>query len=165
MKKKKPGFTLMEMIIALSLTVIILGIASSMFTMGNKVFSDSDVKTTLQIEGQAIQEKISYIGMQASGIEDTVLGKVIKSYNKSGEERYYKFELVGKNLSRIEYSKNDEGEFQSENIQLISENVLSFVPTYGDSFAEFNINLSLKKGFSDVNYPIKFTVAFRNKGN
>ena len=85
MKKKKPGFTLIEMIIALALTVIILGIASSMFITGNKVFSDSDVKSTLQIEGQAIQEKISDIGMQATGIKsvtvDTSDTNEINRYN------------------------------------------------------------------------------------
>jgi len=166
MKKKKPGFTLIEMIIALAITVIILGIASSMFITGNKVFSESDVKSTLQIEGQAIQEKISNIGMQASGtIEYATLGRLIKSYNKSGEERYYKIEKAGKQLSIIEYSKNDIGDFQKENTQIISDHVVAFIATYGDSSAEFNINLNLKKGYSDVDYPIKFIVAFRNKGN
>lgn len=69
MKKKKPGFTLMEMIIVVTLTVIILAIASSMFITGNKVFSDSDIKSTLQMEGQAIQENISNIGMQGLKID------------------------------------------------------------------------------------------------
>lgn len=67
--KNKSGFTLIEMIITLALTVIILLIISSMFITGNKVFSDSDVKSTLQIEGQAIQENISKIGMESIGIE------------------------------------------------------------------------------------------------
>ncbi|MVX62578.1 prepilin-type N-terminal cleavage/methylation domain-containing protein [Clostridium chromiireducens] len=68
-KKKKPGFTLMEMIIVVALIVIILAMTSSMFITGNKVFSNSDVKSTLQMEGQAIQEKISDIGMQGLNIE------------------------------------------------------------------------------------------------
>lgn len=62
MEKKKPGFTLIEMIIALALIVTILGIAGSMLITGNKVFSDSDIRSTLQIEGQVIQEKISDAG-------------------------------------------------------------------------------------------------------
>lgn len=69
MKKKKPGFTLIEMIIVVALIVIILAMTSSMFISGNKVFSNSDVKSTLQMEGQAIQEKISDIGMQGLNIE------------------------------------------------------------------------------------------------
>jgi len=75
-KEKKPGFTLIETIIALALTVTVLGIASSMFITGNKVFSDSDIKSTLQIEGQAIQEKISDAGMQAFSIESCKHGSL-----------------------------------------------------------------------------------------
>lgn len=167
MKKKRSGFTLVEMVIALALTVIILGIVGSMFATGNRVFSDSDVKSTLQIEGQAIQEKISNIGMQAIGIEDiTDLRKVIKSYNKAGEVRYFEIKQEGKKLSIIEYSKNAGGELQTtENTQLISENVDNFSATYSNSSAEFNIILNLKKGYSNVTYPINFTVAFRNKNN
>lgn len=165
MKKKKPGFTLMEMMIALAITVTILGIASSMFITGNKVFSESDVKSTLQIEGQAIQEKISDIGMQASGtIENAALGTLIKSYNKSGQVRYYNIQKAGKQLSIIEYSKSG-NDFQVENTQSISNHVVVFNATYYDSFAEFNINLNLEKGYSDVNHSIDFKIAFRNEKN
>jgi type II secretory pathway pseudopilin PulG len=69
LKKKNAGFTLIEVIFTLTLTVLVLGITSSIFIAGNKVFSDSDVKSTLQVEGQAIQESISKIGMESVGIE------------------------------------------------------------------------------------------------
>lgn len=68
MKKKKRGFTLIEMIIVLAISGIVLGIVGSVFITGNKVFSDSDVKSSLQIEAQSIQEKLSNIGMGAVGI-------------------------------------------------------------------------------------------------
>ncbi|TFX95556.1 type II secretion system protein, partial [Escherichia coli] len=86
MNKRRTGFTLIEMIIVLALTVIILGIMGSIFTTGNKIFSDSDVKSTLQIGAQTVQEKISNIAMQANEVEsaDIVNGEVknlmIKSY-------------------------------------------------------------------------------------
>lgn len=69
LKKKKQAFTLMEMIITLSIMIIVLGITTSMFIRATKVFSDSNVKSTLQMEGQAIQEKMRNIGMQAISIE------------------------------------------------------------------------------------------------
>lgn len=69
LKKKNAGFTLIEVIFTLTLTVLVLGITSSIFITGNKVFSDSDVKSTLQVEGHAIQESISKIGMESVGIE------------------------------------------------------------------------------------------------
>lgn len=91
MKKKKSAFTLLEMIITLAITVIIISIAGSMLMTGNKVFSDSDVKSTLQIEGQDIQEKLSDIGMQ--GIEITSEEPlIVKSYLKGNDTtpRYFK---------------------------------------------------------------------------
>jgi prepilin-type N-terminal cleavage/methylation domain len=69
-KKKKTGFTLIEMIIVLALMTMILSIISSMFINGSKVFSNSDVKSTLQIEAQKIQESISKIGMESIGIDN-----------------------------------------------------------------------------------------------
>lgn len=69
MNNKKTAFTLIEIMITLALTVMIFGIISSIFITGNKVFHDSDVKSTFQIEGQKIQEEISNIGMQAVNIE------------------------------------------------------------------------------------------------
>lgn len=69
LKKKKHAFTIMEMLIVVSLTVVVLGITTSIFMMGNKVFSDSNAKSTLQMEGQSIQEKMRNIGMQAISID------------------------------------------------------------------------------------------------
>lgn len=68
MKKKRQGFTLIEIIIVLAISGIVLGIVGSIFITGNKVFSDSDVKSSLQIEAQSIQEKLSNIGMEGVGI-------------------------------------------------------------------------------------------------
>ena len=68
MKKKKQGFTLIEIIIVLAISGIVLGIIGSIFITGNKVFSDSDIKSSLQIEAQSIQEKLSDIGMEGVGI-------------------------------------------------------------------------------------------------
>jgi hypothetical protein len=58
----------MEMVIVLGMTVLILGITNTVFITGNKVFSQSDVKTTLQMEAKDIQEKLSDIGMQAVSV-------------------------------------------------------------------------------------------------
>lgn len=96
LKQKKLGFTLIEMIIVVALITVVLGIMSSMFISGNRVFSDSDAKSTLQIEGQVIQEKISNIGMQASKIDKiTLIDKTTLAENEmedfgneDGEKNY-----------------------------------------------------------------------------
>lgn len=65
---KKSGFTLIEVIIVLALIVIILMLAVNIFTTGNRIFADSDAKTTLQMQAQTIEEEISKAGMEAVGI-------------------------------------------------------------------------------------------------
>jgi len=186
MEKKKSGFTLIEMIITIALTVIILGIASSMFIAGNKVFSNSDVKTTLQMEGQAIQEKISDIGMQATGIEPEDLSKWNSNTNEIDEisiNSYYKTTEAGASydlkIEKIDLGKTYKdgskiyelrigGTPISSNVQNLQidssvinankENTLKNINSI-----EFTIVLRKEKGYDDVEQTIKFRVAFRNK--
>lgn len=184
MKRKKTGFTLIEMVIVLAITVIILGITSSMFITSNKIFSDSDVKSTLQMEGQAIQEKISNICMQAKGIKivqgsmttNEVSNLEINSYDENGNLQEYDFTISdsGKNY------KNDDNkghiyEFKIDD-QVISNNVKSFkidsnsmktdengIPLGNVNSTEFTILLRKEQGYSNVEQTINFRVAFRNK--
>lgn len=172
MNKKKPAFTLLELIIAMAITITVLVIAGSMFTTGNKVFSDSDVKSTLQLEGQVIQEKISDIGMQGSEVvsasSDEQSGEVdviIKSYIKSDDiPRYFKIQKSDKNL--IINEDTDKNCSDSDNDQIISENVDALkVDGSNPNSLKFDITLTKKKGYSDVSQTIAFTINFRNKGN
>lgn len=186
MKKKKTGFTLIEMIITIALTVIILGIASSMFITGNKVFSDSDVKTTLQIEGQAIQEKISDIGMQATAIE-SVNPLTGNSDTKEIDDilinSYYKTTEAGASYD-LKIEKRDSEKTYKDGSK-IYELLIDNTPISGDvkslkidndvitankektlkniNSIEFTILLRKEKGYDDVEQTINFRVAFRNK--
>lgn len=181
MKKKKPGFTLIEIIIALAVTVIVLEISVSMFITGNKVFSDSDVKSTLQIEGQAIQEKISDIGMQATEIKSVngdeltneIEDIVINSYYQTTEAGA-SFEIKKREDSSKTYKDTSKMYQLWINDKLISSNVKSLkidnnIITADETTLkninsiEFNILLRKEKGYSDIDYPINFKVTFRNK--
>ena len=197
MIKKRTGFTLIEMIIVLSITVLVMGIVMGILMNGHRIFNQSDVKTTLQEQGQAIQEIISNICMEGSEIESVDLdidnNKIkslkIKSYYKNGntaeengntaeengniaEEngntaKIYNIEL---NNSTIAINgKPYQGKVKS--IQ-IDKDIVKEAQKITDSHnynkfssIAFNIVLTDKKGFSgQVDYPINFTVAFRNKG-
>lgn len=65
---KKNGFTLLEMIIVLMVTVIIIALATSMFMTGNRVVRENDLKTDIQIESQTIQQEINKIFMSAESV-------------------------------------------------------------------------------------------------
>jgi len=181
MRKKKSGFTLIEMIIVLALTVIVLGIVGSIFTTGNKVFSDSDIKSTLQMEGQAIQEKISDIGMQATTAQAVTVDSsgtneindiTINSYDKDGNLRPF---IIVKEESHSVYKDGSKIYELWVDGKLISSNVKSVMldnNTITDAKAntlknvnsiEFTIILRKEKGYSNVDQTINFRVAFRNK--
>ncbi|WP_238858809.1 type II secretion system protein [Clostridium sp. YIM B02569] len=209
MEKKKPGFTLIEMIIALALTVTILGIAGSMLITGNKVFSDSDIRSTLQIEGQAIQEKISDAGMQALSVEsckygsleikdqkynsDIIMSKLINIKGEFSEDgEWIDLSQISFKSSRnnseydgsidtitntetipISYNKDLKklsigSEIISEKVESIRihpENINDGNSTIDEANSiEFHIVLSKARAFSNVTYPIDFTIKFRNKG-
>lgn len=171
MKRKRHGFTLLELVIALAITVIIIGIAASMFITGNKVFSDSDVKSTLQIEGQDIQEEISNIGMQGIEVISESPLKIESYIKKDDKPRYFL-------IKREDRSKETNGNFVVErysdstysvleNRKIISENLKIFNAEYSNDgkSIDFYILLSNKKGFSDVEHEMTFTINLRNKSN
>lgn len=166
MEKKKSGFTLAEMIIVVALTVIVLAIMSSIFITGNKVFSDSNVKSTLQIEGQSIQEKISYIGMQAKSVTPiSSMEMIVTSYDKDENEQEFRVKKDRNSIYIITY--DEEGKEVSS--QILSENVSSLEIAYkpnesNPNSIDFNLELSKKSGISErVTYPINFSITFRNK--
>lgn len=171
-KIKNAGFTLIEMIVVLTLIVVVVGITISIFITGNKVFSDSDVKSSLQIEGQRVQEEISNIAMQAKCIEsvegDDSTGIIsditINSYDKSGNSK--KFEIK----NDYDYGKLIiDGSEISGNLKIMRINKDIITAKDNDKklqeykVIKFEIILAQNKGFSQgIEYPINFMVTFRN---
>jgi len=139
LKKKKQAFTLMEMINTLSIMIIVLGITTSMFIRVNKVFSDSNVKSTLQMEGQAIQEKMRNIGMQSINIE-SCKSKIQDIKDKQFGSDEFKANLVdinGNNLASGEWidvselgikapSKDSEYDISSDNISNLNTILINY---------------------------------------
>ncbi|VYU68519.1 prepilin-type N-terminal cleavage/methylation domain-containing protein [Clostridium tertium] len=68
MKKKKKGFTLLELIITLSITVVVLGTIYTFFLNTNKTIITSEVNSDLQMEIEKIQKELSKYGSEARGL-------------------------------------------------------------------------------------------------
>lgn len=166
LKKKKPGFTLVEMTIVVALIVIVLVITSSMFITGNKVFSDSNVKSTLQIEGQAIQEKISDIVMQAKSV--TYISETemrVMSYDKDGKEQEYGIKKDGTSICITTYDK-DGNKVSSQSLsKYITKFEIIYKPDQSNpNSVDVNLELTKQNVFSNNRpYPINFSITFRNK--
>lgn len=167
---KRLGVTLLELMLKLSIITVVLGIAVFMIVTGNKEFNEADVRSDLQIEGEKIREKISDIGIKASGIEmvfpDNQSGEidylVIKSYVEAdGIPTYFKIQKRGKKLI---VAKNISTSFSSSSAkEIISENIdkLSITQNPNNKSISFNINLKKTTNFiNTVNYEMDFTIYF-----
>lgn len=171
MKRKSNGFTLIEMIIVLAITGIIFGIGVSMFMTGNKVFSNSDVKTTLQMDAKDIQEKISNICMQANSI------KYVSGNKQTGEITKLILNLDAPNESSDQAEiKLNNGELNINGFKVpskvssmkINKKIVDEAYEEKSNLSQFNsinfyIELEGKKKFDSTIYPVKFTVTFRNR--
>lgn len=172
-KKKKRGFTLLEIMIVVMLTVIVLGITTSIFITGNRVFTDSNIKSTLQMEGQAIREKINYIGMQGIGIEsvtgDENSGEIqnikINSYDKEGKEKVFE---INKKLKKL-FVDGNEVSVNVESIKIDPQIIKDYNKNLSllekNSYINFTIILSKNRNYDDtkITHKVNMQTVFRNK--
>ncbi|HCW52355.1 MAG TPA: hypothetical protein DG753_01130 [Clostridium sp.] len=169
MKKKSDGFTLLELLIVLALTGIIMSIVISMFMKGNKVFANSNTKTTLQMDAKDIQEKISDICMQANSIdyvkgnvENDEITELVLKLDQNGNEAYIKLNNNKLNINGFNIPSNVRS--IKINKEIVDEAYKKNSDLYKFVSINFNIELQGKRPFGDdVIYPVKFTVTFRNR--
>lgn len=186
-RRKKKGFTLTELMIAMTIMITVLGLLWTMFGISNKTISDVTIKSDLQSEGQAIQEKLSKIMMQATVI------KSIQRDSLSGEINSIKFESYGNDLNleeftieKVESDNNYKDGGKNYKLSItnnintnnltISNNVKSIkisnleANQYSEEqlknvkTVEFYIVLKKESGYSkNIEYPISIKARFRNK--
>lgn len=173
MKKKKAGFTLIEMIIVVMIAVMVIGITTSIFMIGIKVFSDSNIKSTLQMEGQVIEEKITNIGMQAIGIElvngNESTGEIqnirINSYDKNGIKKSFEINKQGEKL----IIDGNEVSINVESIKIDPQIIKDYNKDpnllKSKAYINFIIKLSEKRNYNDTSIDqfINVKTVFRNR--
>lgn len=151
--RKKTGFTLIEMIIVMGMTVLIMGIALSVFMTGNKVFSESDIKTTLQMEAKDIQENISEICMNSSKI---ILCEI---YSDNVTEEPYNGEIMSNKFISISGDETrDKKWLQVSKLSLESLTKNSDVNSYNNITNLENVNISYDENTKILNIGSKKTV-------
>ncbi|AVK48212.1 hypothetical protein AXY43_09325 [Clostridium sp. MF28] len=167
--RKKKGFTVIELIIVVALTVVVLGIVWQMFGVTNKIISDVTIKSDLQREGQSIQEKLINIGMQATEVKELVyaddasgsIKKIkINSYDKDGNNRDIEVNLNGEILTIDGQSVSSHVKSINVNPEIIREDDLNNI-----SYIDFTIFLGEKKNYNSeiIENQIKVRTVFRNK--
>lgn len=193
MKKKKKGFTLLELIITLSITVVVLGTIFTFFLNTNKTIITSEVNSDLQIEIENIQKELSKYGSEASGIEsfvsknDTAFDPSVTTQNYSSydidslgkidtkeiafkvEDDIYKFTYDSSTRVLKLVTKKPESSTQLSNkVTEFKVRPLDYRSNPDGNFnnangIEISFVLNRKKGYSDVTTPASLIVKFRNK--
>lgn len=117
MRKKTKGFTVLELIITLSLTVVVLGVVYTFFFSNSKTLAKTEINSDLQLESETIQKELLLYGTQAEGISklNNVTIKDTNKYNYEGllddngklevEELRFK---IGEEYFVFTYKKSDE---------------------------------------------------------
>lgn len=86
MGKKSRGFTVLELILTLSLTVVVLGVVYTFFFSNSKTLTTTEINSDLQLESESIQKELLLYGTQAEGISklNNVTVKDTNKYNYEG---------------------------------------------------------------------------------
>lgn len=156
MKHKKKAFTLLEMIIVLAISGIVLGIVGSIFITGNKVFSDSDVKTTLQMEAKDIQEKLSKICMEAN--EEPIINGGEITFIDENEQKT----IINNNSNSLSILIKDKDDNEISR-KTLSKNIKFFSFECSNNLFKITLELDNNKGFSKNNsYKLDFIITPRN---
>lgn len=184
--EKRNGFTLIELIITISLTVVILGVIYTFFLTNTKTLISTELGVDLQIEAKNIENEILKYGSESKGISkinDITLNesyeKLNDLYDNNGklDIKEIAFNVEGKEISFKYNSINKKLElFEEDNlIKILGSNVESIKVRpidykikpdgnfYETTGLEFSIILSTKKGYSSIRSPLSIIVKFRNK--
>ncbi|WP_418223162.1 pilus assembly FimT family protein [Clostridium isatidis] len=85
LKKKTKGFTILELIITLSLVVIVLGVVYTFFFSNSKTLTTTELNSDLQFEAEKIQDELLVVGTESKGISQVLylggLNITDESYN------------------------------------------------------------------------------------
>lgn len=161
-KNLNKGFTLVEVIMALGIFTIVLGILFPFFLSNYKTINNTSIKSNLQWEAENIMQYVSKSFMEGNSIENI---KNIKDNDveyvkiKLDNDNYYSFKLEGSKLI-YESSEKPIKKVIGENVykfQVIPDNIESENP---ENITGVDIKIILKK--KDIEYTIKDHIFLRN---
>ena len=212
---RKKGFTLLELIVVMAVSVMIIGVIYTFYIVNQKSLSRAEINSTLQGEAATIQKEVDVIGAQGKSITSmvdattnstvtpgsityasvdtavengSIKGYSVKSITTqiysgesastvtpylSGYYTLYLDDIPGKTEKKL-YLKNDlntgHGKLLSSNAVSMSITPLNYQSVANKATATFDkttglqitIILHIKKGFSDITYPVTTVVNFRN---
>ena len=188
---KKKGFTLIEIMVVLAISVLIIGVIYTFYNTNNRALSTAEVKSTLQTEGNAIQKELLTIGTQAKGVY-AIDGNINAKYSDAGDVESFTLKVYDNDLTKttdyifqLTGTENKAGAKElkiykdtadvnkvtakSENVKSIEVKPLDLTSASTStniseaSGIQVTFNLYIQKGFNKTEYPVTTIVKFRNK--
>ncbi|MBL4933356.1 prepilin-type N-terminal cleavage/methylation domain-containing protein [Clostridium paridis] len=168
MKKRKKGFTIIELLLVLALSAVVLGVVFSFFLSNTRTINATGVNSDLQEEAQDITEKITKDLMEAESIRDIINSDSVDVLTRNScdisrvEIGFLTAESVTYLLSGSNLTKN--GEVIGKDVESLNVETLD-----GRSFSQtkgVKITINLSKDFANETYAYKTStnIIFRNKG-
>lgn len=92
MRNKRKGFTVLELIITISITVIVLGVIYTFFLSNSKTLAKTEINSDLQLEAEGIQQELLLYGTEAKAIGEINGIRLIKEdLNKIEQDNIYSY--------------------------------------------------------------------------
>ena len=165
MKPDNKGTTLIELIVAISISVVILGIVASFLWQSTNYYRRSSEDISLQMEAQTILNQLKDMIVEADCVafDNTVEPTVLKI--QQGEELLYEISLsyVGKTLDFVKVIKEVDGTISRTMPQLFGQYVEHFhVSDTGDGDSSIKVSFTLQGDYSK--YEVKDSlISLRNQ--
>lgn len=180
-KYKKKGFTLIEVVVVLAITVMIAGVIYTFYNSNNRTLTAAEAKSILQTEANQIQKELINIGTQATSVNiegsaDDVEKIKFTAHNYIDESKIETYVFDSSNANS-ELSKSGQlhdmyiykdgsstGQAKSKHVKSVKIEALDSSANINDSSnVQITVNLYIKKGLNEYEYPITTIVKLRNK--
>lgn len=184
-KYKKKGFTLIEVVVVLAITVMIAGVIYTFYNSNNRTLTAAEAKSILQTEANQIQKELINIGTQAASVDiegDSDDVKKIKfadyddidktnmttyvfevSNAVSGEPTKGGIQIYNMFIYKDNGGSIDKGQAKSKHVKSVEVKSLDGKNINDSSNVQITVNLYIKKGLNEYEYPITTIVKLRNK--
>ena len=162
MINKKRGMTLLEVIIAMAISTIILGVVTTMFVSNSSILHQVDMNSELQLQAQLVEQKLNKVAMSSTGAKLTDTNEALILSDSANLSDEHVFKQVEDELHYVMTEASDDQLIEQASV--LARHVKSFefnVDTGGNALS-YTVIFEMTQGKEKETYTLKNKVVFRN---
>ena len=162
MINKKRGMTLLEVIIAMAISTIILGVVTTMFVSNSSILHQVDMNSELQLQAQLVEQKLNKVAMSSTGAKLTDTNEALILFDSANLSDEHVFKQVEDELHYVMTEASDDQLIEQASV--LARHVKSFefnVDTGGNALS-YTVIFEMTQGKEKETYTLKNKVVFRN---